>query len=255
MFNAMMDGIKEESVGNLFNLQFEVQENPIVEEVPGGTPPVMLGTGTAPAGTAPTGTAPAGAAPAGGAHARRPQAGEPPAGEPEPSAPPAAFAGPAVERPGSAQGSGRRGRPGQGGSAQGSGRREGTRQGSSGQGGGSGQSGSQAGSGQGRTRQGGKHAADGRGHATPAGRGQTATQSGGGAHAAGAAPADRAGVPASLQPNRPRQLQYSAPSEGGGVEHRGDTSTNPYANVGRNDLCPCGSGRKYKRCHGDPRNA
>jgi preprotein translocase subunit SecA len=31
MFNAMMDGIKEESVGNLFNLQVEVQENPIVE--------------------------------------------------------------------------------------------------------------------------------------------------------------------------------------------------------------------------------
>ncbi|HXC80429.1 MAG TPA: SEC-C metal-binding domain-containing protein [Trebonia sp.] len=20
-------------------------------------------------------------------------------------------------------------------------------------------------------------------------------------------------------------------------------------------MCPCGSGRKYKRCHGDPRNA
>jgi hypothetical protein len=25
------------------------------------------------------------------------------------------------------------------------------------------------------------------------------------------------------------------------------------ANVGRNDPCPCGSGRKYKRCCGDPR--
>jgi uncharacterized protein len=23
-----------------------------------------------------------------------------------------------------------------------------------------------------------------------------------------------------------------------------------YANVGRNDACPCGSGKKYKRCHG-----
>ena len=32
MFSAMMEGIKEESVGNLFNLQVEVQENPIVEE-------------------------------------------------------------------------------------------------------------------------------------------------------------------------------------------------------------------------------
>ncbi len=23
------------------------------------------------------------------------------------------------------------------------------------------------------------------------------------------------------------------------------------AKVGRNDLCPCGSGKKYKRCHGN----
>jgi len=23
-----------------------------------------------------------------------------------------------------------------------------------------------------------------------------------------------------------------------------------YGKVGRNDLCPCGSGKKYKRCHG-----
>ena len=23
----------------------------------------------------------------------------------------------------------------------------------------------------------------------------------------------------------------------------------PYANVGRNDPCPCGSGKKYKKCH------
>ena len=26
-----------------------------------------------------------------------------------------------------------------------------------------------------------------------------------------------------------------------------------FAGVGRNDMCPCGSGKKYKRCHGDPR--
>ena len=24
----------------------------------------------------------------------------------------------------------------------------------------------------------------------------------------------------------------------------------PYADVGRNDPCPCGSGKKYKKCHG-----
>lgn len=33
---------------------------------------------------------------------------------------------------------------------------------------------------------------------------------------------------------------------------RGDTvgTTAPLRGIGRNDLCPCGSGRKYKRCHG-----
>src|SRR5258708_29282520 len=34
MFSAMMEGIKEESVGSLFNLQVEKQENPIVEDAP-----------------------------------------------------------------------------------------------------------------------------------------------------------------------------------------------------------------------------
>ncbi len=28
------------------------------------------------------------------------------------------------------------------------------------------------------------------------------------------------------------------------------TSSNSFAKVGRNDLCPCGSGKKYKKCHG-----
>jgi preprotein translocase subunit SecA len=27
-------------------------------------------------------------------------------------------------------------------------------------------------------------------------------------------------------------------------------ATNPYAGVGRNDPCPCGSGKKFKKCHG-----
>jgi uncharacterized protein YecA (UPF0149 family) len=31
---------------------------------------------------------------------------------------------------------------------------------------------------------------------------------------------------------------------------RPPTSPHRFANVGRNDLCPCGSGKKYKRCHG-----
>ena len=57
-------------------------------------------------------------------------------------------------------------------------------------------------------------------------------------------------------PSRPQNLSYSAPTEQGEVEVRGGTVTksadDPYANVGRNALCPCGSGKKYKKCHGAP---
>jgi preprotein translocase subunit SecA len=27
-------------------------------------------------------------------------------------------------------------------------------------------------------------------------------------------------------------------------------AANPFAGVGRNDPCPCGSGKKFKKCHG-----
>jgi len=30
----------------------------------------------------------------------------------------------------------------------------------------------------------------------------------------------------------------------------GGPVANPYAGVGRNDPCPCGSGKKFKKCHG-----
>jgi preprotein translocase subunit SecA len=53
---------------------------------------------------------------------------------------------------------------------------------------------------------------------------------------------------------RTQQLSYSAPSvdgdAGATVATRDDLDE--YAGVGRNQLCPCGSGRKFKRCHGDP---
>jgi preprotein translocase subunit SecA len=59
-------------------------------------------------------------------------------------------------------------------------------------------------------------------------------------------------------------VTYTAPTEDGGVESTLDeesrnknqvlasSSANPYANarIGRNDPCPCGSGKKYKNCHG-----
>ncbi|HEY3014901.1 MAG TPA: preprotein translocase subunit SecA [Nocardioides sp.] len=57
------------------------------------------------------------------------------------------------------------------------------------------------------------------------------------------------------KPKRSQQLSYSAPTVDGEVEVKGDTITNagdPYAGVGRNAECPCGSGKKYKKCHGAP---
>jgi preprotein translocase subunit SecA len=220
MFNSMMDGIREESVGNLFNLQIEFQENPIVEEVGagaqlafGGNLPGVTAVG---AQQAPAGAAQASAAPAAPARAARPVPPPPVA----PAAPPAAF--------------GRRQDGGQDGGQQPGGRSR------------------------------GRHAADGRGHATAAGRGEAATRSSTARAAAAAAAeeeetdaipqAQASGaqpvLPEGLQPRRPRNLQYTAPSETGGIERHGDSAADPYASVGRNDLCPCGSGRKYKRCHG-----
>jgi len=63
-------------------------------------------------------------------------------------------------------------------------------------------------------------------------------------------------IPAGFGQRRPQRLQYQGPSVDGGTHV--ETSTGPaadddFAHVGRNDPCPCGSGRKFKRCHGDPR--
>jgi preprotein translocase subunit SecA len=202
MFSAMMDGIKEESVGNLFNLQFEIQENPIVEEVNGG-PAVglnpmpateVLGGGAAPAPTA----------------RQAPSARQAPAvppGAPAQSAAPAAF--------------GRRPSNGRGRHAAPSGKAPAT-------------------------------------SATPAQPAQAQApqaqdaQAQANEAAAEASPAtgSQPAMPAGLEPRRPRNLQYSAPSEGGGVETRGEAAKDPYANVGRNAPCPCGSGKKFKQCHG-----
>ena len=51
--------------------------------------------------------------------------------------------------------------------------------------------------------------------------------------------------------DRPSRLQYSAPSEDGSVEKHSE-KTDEYAGTSRNAPCPCGSGKKYKKCHGDP---
>ncbi|HQR80853.1 MAG TPA: SEC-C metal-binding domain-containing protein, partial [Actinomycetota bacterium] len=73
-----------------------------------------------------------------------------------------------------------------------------------------------------------------------------------------------------LEHERPQQVQYSSPTldeptpahvergtldggaSAGGSARGGDAR---FQNVARNALCPCGSGKKFKRCHGDPRNA
>jgi preprotein translocase subunit SecA len=58
------------------------------------------------------------------------------------------------------------------------------------------------------------------------------------------------------KPSRPKKLEYSAPTVDGegGVELHSEETADEYAGVNRNDPCPCGSGKKFKRCHGDPRN-
>ncbi|MGD0062525.1 MAG: preprotein translocase subunit SecA [Streptosporangiaceae bacterium] len=204
MFGAMMEGIKEESVGNLFNLQVQIQENPIVEE---GEAPGSLGT----------------AAPGGPAVAASAQA--------TPAVAPAAPAAPAPATPAQAGSPARRPQvPAQG----------------------------TVGAAEARATQGGGTRAkrDGRtsNASAPAKRdGRT-----GGAHArpAGAPATPPAPIPAGLAPRRPQRLQYSAPSVDGGTHvetSQGPGPEDDFARVGRNDPCPCGSGRKYKRCHGDPR--
>ncbi|MBV9290885.1 MAG: preprotein translocase subunit SecA [Frankiales bacterium] len=64
------------------------------------------------------------------------------------------------------------------------------------------------------------------------------------------------------QPNRPAGLQYSAPTvdgEGGVQRTRevtrpdGSSDSATFGEVSRNAPCPCGSGRKFKRCHGAAR--
>jgi preprotein translocase subunit SecA len=67
---------------------------------------------------------------------------------------------------------------------------------------------------------------------------QTVTNVGEGAEDGAAAPSPRPrGVPLNLRENRPDQAAVP------GVKANG-------RKVGRNDPCPCGSGKKYKRCHG-----
>ena len=216
MFNTMMDGIKEESVGSLFNLQVEVQQDPIVAEddEAGATGPAVAAAGPA------LGTRPAQPAVSAGqrspARDTRNQAGQ--------DGP--AQAEPAQDEP--AQG---RGGPGRG-------------------------------SGQSRQRQ-AAPAQAAQAQAAPAQGARAQGEPDRGRHAAPAAAELEDDVPAGLatsglaRPKRAGRLSYTAPSEdGSGTAERRTASSDgvDYSKVGRNAPCPCGSGRKFKQCHGDPRN-
>ena len=183
MFDTMKEGIKEESVGSLFNLQVQVQESPIVEQ-----PPAVDGAGAAPAIGVTSG---AGAGTAGGTAGGTAAATA------------VGGAGGTAGRAGSAGG-----RPGRG-------------------------------------------------------RGTRAAAAGAGG-VGGQPPQDAPGIPAGLArgldaPRRPGRLQYTAPSADapGQAEMHTETPSgngSDFSRVGRNAPCPCGSGKKFKQCHGDPRN-
>jgi preprotein translocase subunit SecA len=177
MFTTMMDGIKEESVTSLFNLQVLVQENPIMEEA---------GQEGVAASAAPGLTA----APPSQQQPRH-------AAQPRQPAPPR-HAGPPAQPAQSRQ--------------------------------------------QAEPRQ-------------PARQAAAASQESANGDGAEALPAGLARGLA--RPKRAGQLSYSAPNEDASGQAQHTTTgadSAEYANVGRNAPCPCGSGKKFKQCHGDPRN-
>jgi len=68
-------------------------------------------------------------------------------------------------------------------------------------------------------------------------------------------------APGLQAPRRPARLEYSAPTidgaAGSGQAAAATTDGAPslmYEGTPRNAKCPCGSGKTYKRCHGDPRS-
>ena len=56
-----------------------------------------------------------------------------------------------------------------------------------------------------------------------------------------------ANVQRTVQPAQPRNLTTNQP-----VEATASPQRRKQKKVGRNDPCPCGSGKKYKLCHGAP---
>jgi preprotein translocase subunit SecA len=102
--------------------------------------------------------------------------------------------------------------------------------------------------------------------APPARRAPAQPQPAGGRHAApgGGDPTGTGSVlPAAFRGSRPSDLRYSGPTEDGGTARsrsgasgrdrsRGEATVAGSTEPSRNRPCPCGSGRKYKQCHGSP---
>ena len=196
MFSAMMEGIKEESVGSLFNLQVQRQDSPIVEE----------------------------AVPGGGAGGRRPEGGT--------------FLAALAARWSADRAARRTGVvPGRGAAVRPTVR--------------------PAGSPAGQDATPGQLPRAPAGHAR-LGRGGPGRQPGAGGRAPGQeGPAVPAALARGLDAAAARPAEYSAPSDDGSgqAEQRAASAGGTdYSKVGRNAPCPCGSGRKFKQCHGDPRN-
>jgi preprotein translocase subunit SecA len=67
-------------------------------------------------------------------------------------------------------------------------------------------------------------------------------------------------LPTALRSQRPTDLSYTGPSEDGtpqrsGAARQGKDRAKSAPTPSRNRPCPCGSGRKYKQCHGSPTGA
>ena len=66
-----------------------------------------------------------------------------------------------------------------------------------------------------------------------------------------AAQANRSSAPMQISHDEVDTFAQSAPAEArGGSAHKQETVTRDAPKVGRNDPCPCGSGKKYKKCCG-----
>jgi preprotein translocase subunit SecA len=244
MFNAMMEGIKEESVQYLFHAPVQVYENPIVEDA------VQDGTaqgGPAQGGPAQGGGVRGGGAPGGTARGRavsgRPVQGGAAAASTAPARPvPAGLT--RGSSPAAAGGPGRGAQAGAAASGARAARAPVAPQGPAAVGGQDGRA---------RPGQPAAAARPGRHSRT----GSKTPRSGSQAPPVAQAPGAGAAPGGLDRPQRQGALRYSAPSEdasGKSVQRNARASGPDYSKVGRNAPCPCGSGRKFKQCHGDPRN-